>query len=91
MAILLVGIPIILIILPADFFDSGQSICLSQLIFNVECYGCGLTKSIMHLLHFDYKTSWEWNKLGIISFPILFLLWLKYVFEQFNIHILKNL
>jgi len=86
---LLLGIPIVLLILPADFFDDGQSICLSRLIFDVECYGCGLTRSIMHLIHFDIQTSWEWNKLGVISFPILFLLWLKYLLKQFNIIVFK--
>jgi len=87
--VLLIGIPVTLILLPADFFDEGESICLSKVIFDVECYGCGLTRSIMHLIHFDFKTSWEWSKLGVISFPILFLLWLKYLLKQFNITILR--
>lgn len=40
---------ITLFILPADFFDTGSSICLSVVLFNKQCYACGLTRAVQHL------------------------------------------
>jgi hypothetical protein len=62
---------IVLIILPADFFDSGQSICLSVVFFNKQCYGCGMTRAIQHLIHLDFKNAYHFNKLAFIVFPLL--------------------
>lgn len=69
--------PLVLILLPVDYFDKGQSICLSKLIAGVECYACGMTRAIMHLIHLDFSGAWEFNKLSFIVFPMLFPLWLK--------------
>ena len=48
-------IPLVLIALPADFFDTGQSICLSVVLLDTECYGCGMTRAIQHLVHLDFQ------------------------------------
>ena len=69
--IILLVIPIVLLILPADYFDSGQSICLSVLIFDTNCYACGMTRAIQHLIQFDYTTALGFNKLSIIVLPLL--------------------
>jgi hypothetical protein len=47
-------IPLVLLILPANFFDTGPDMCISKLAFNKECYGCGMSRGIMHLIHFDF-------------------------------------
>lgn len=59
-------LPLVLMLMPADYFDEGESICLSVQLFDTECYGCGLTRSIMHLLHFDLHESVYYNPLGIV-------------------------
>ena len=69
--IILVLIPILLFLLPADFFDTGNSICLSILFFDSECYACGITRAIQHLIHFDFLIAYEYNKLSIIILPLL--------------------
>jgi hypothetical protein len=74
---LVVVSPFILMLLPADFFDTGSTVCISQTLAGVECYGCGLTRATMHLLHFDFVTAWQFNKLVYIVTPLLFLFWLK--------------
>lgn len=63
-------IPIILLILPATYFDTGESICVSKVVFNIECYGCGMTRAIMHLIHFDFKEAWDYNKISYLVLPI---------------------
>ena len=70
-----------LALLPASFFDQGQSLCLSVLLFDKQCFGCGITRAIQHALHFDFQTAWKYNKLVVIVAPILFFVWLKWVRE----------
>jgi hypothetical protein len=74
-------IPIILILLPSDFFDEGESVCLSVLLAGIECYACGMTRAVMHLIHFDFISAWEYNKLSFVVFPILSYLYAKEFLE----------
>ena len=87
--IILLSGPLILFILPADYFDQGQSACFSVVFFDLECYGCGMTRAIMHLIHFELFRALEYNKLVILVFPLLLLWWLKLVFSLFGKKILK--
>lgn len=70
-------IPIVLLVLPPNYFDNGQSVCVSVLLFDQECYGCGMTRGIQHLLHLDFLTAYEFNKLSLIVLPLLIYLWLN--------------
>ena len=74
--ILLILIPITLLILPANFFDNGKSVCLSVMLLDIECYGCGITRAIMHLIHFDLEEAFYYNSLSFIVLPILIYTWL---------------
>lgn len=69
--IILCLIGITLLILPKEFFDQGQSVCLSVVLFDKKCYGCGMTRAIQHLIHFDFKGAAFYNKLSFIVFPLL--------------------
>lgn len=86
--ILLLG-PLILFVLPSEYFDQGQSACFSVVFFDLECYGCGMTRAVMHLIHFEFFKALEYNKLVILVFPLLLLWWLKLVFLLFGKKILK--
>jgi len=65
--------PAILLMLPTNFFDSGESICLSVFLFDTECYACGITRAVQHLIHLDFSIGYEYNKLSIIVLPLLIL------------------
>jgi hypothetical protein len=67
----LMVLPVFFIIMPANYFDVGQSICPSKLILNKECIGCGMTRATQHLIHFDFKTAWKFNKLTFVISPLL--------------------
>ena len=71
--LILILIPFVLIILPANFFDSGNTICVSVFLFDTECYACGMTRAIQHLIHFNFLTAYSYNKLSVIVFPLLVL------------------
>lgn len=81
----LILLPVMLLLLPSDFFDRGHSICLSILLFDVECYGCGMTRAIMHLIHFDFNTAWIFNKLSFIVLPLLIIYWSQLVIAAYRI------
>jgi hypothetical protein len=66
----LLVLTIALLILPGNYFDNGSSKCVSVLLFDVECYGCGMTRAIQHLIHCDFKIAYEYNKLSFIVFPL---------------------
>ncbi len=65
----LVGL--VLLYLPKDYFDSGQSVCLSVVVFNRKCYACGMTRGIQHLIHFDFAKAYSYNVLSFIVFPLI--------------------
>ena len=70
-------IPIVLIILPPNFFDNGQTTCLSVLLFDKPCLGCGMTRAIQHLIHLDFTSAYNFNKISFLVFPILIFFWIK--------------
>ena len=76
--------PIVLLILPADFFDNGQSICPSKLLLEKECPGCGITRGLQHLGHFDFKIAWELNKLSFVIFPVASYYWANEIVSTYK-------
>ena len=71
----LTALPLAVVLLPADFFDSGRSVCLSITLFDQTCYGCGMTRAVQHAMHFDFKTAYAFNPLVGIVLPLLILAW----------------
>ncbi|TXK52885.1 DUF2752 domain-containing protein [Pontibacter qinzhouensis] len=82
----LICLPLLLLCLPASFFDEGQSMCLSVLLADTECHGCGMTRAIMHLIHFDFATALTYNKLSVIVLPVLIYLWGQTIYQEFLIY-----
>ncbi len=86
--ILGIAIPLVLLILPSDYFDSGTSKCLSVTLFDAECYGCGTTRGVMHLLHGEFTEAFYYNMASFMVFPILVFLGIKSMKE--NVKILRG-
>ncbi|MCC5920734.1 MAG: DUF2752 domain-containing protein [Cyclobacteriaceae bacterium] len=74
-------LPSILLLLPADFFDEGESVCVSVLVFDLECYACGMTRAVMHLIHFNFSKAWEYN---LLSYPVVAIGGFLYAKETWN-------
>ncbi len=70
--------PVVCLLLPADYFDIGASICPSKRFFDIECYGCGMTRAVMHLIHFDVDSAVYYNPLCLIVAPVLGFFWVKW-------------
>ena len=82
---ILLIIPIILFLLPPNFFDTGESICLSVVFFEKECFGCGMTKAVQHLIHLDISTAYELNKISIIVLPLLCIVYYKEISRVYSL------
>lgn len=70
-AIALAIFPIILLVLPKDFFDKGPEICVFTLLSGYKCWGCGMTRGCMHLIHLDFKAAWDFNEKAFVVLPIM--------------------
>ncbi len=77
-------LPLVLIIMPADYFDKGQSVCLSVLLLDTQCYGCGMTRAIQHFIHLDFQTAYSFNKISFLVFPVLIVVWFGQVRHTFR-------
>jgi len=68
--------PVVLWILPADFFDNSKVVlCPSRLFFDVECLGCGMTRAVMHIHHFEFSEAIYYNLGVVLIYPALVILW----------------
>jgi len=75
LAFLLVVAPVILRVLPSDFFDDGPVLCPSKRFFDLECPGCGLTRATQHFLHGEWEIALDYNPLVVVVVPLLGLMW----------------
>ena len=73
----LIIIPLVLLLLPSTFFDNGDSICISVVFFDRECYACGMSRAFQHLLHLDFVIAYENNPISFLALPLLVFIYLK--------------
>ncbi|MBK6622074.1 MAG: DUF2752 domain-containing protein [Saprospirales bacterium] len=77
-------VPLVLLLLPAGYFDKGESICLSQVLFQLECYACGMTRATMHLIHLDFTEAFYYNPLAFAVFPLLAFFWARWFWKDWT-------
>lgn len=75
----LVLTPVVLLILPKEAFDEGTPTCLSVILLGQTCPGCGLTRGVMHLMHFDIESALYFNPLSFVALPVLIWIWYKWL------------
>lgn len=80
--VLLLLTPLVLWILPADFFDHGEVIlCPSRAFFDFECLGCGMTRAVMHLHHWQIADAVYFNMGSLLVYPGLIITWGTWTFQ----------
>ncbi len=77
-------IPVTLLLLPADYFDQGQSISLFELAGVKDYYSKGITRAIMHLIHLDFQAAWDYNKLSFVVLPLIAFVWAKSFWRDYR-------
>ena len=45
--------------------------CISRLFMQLECPGCGLTRSFVAFAHGDWQRAWEFHRLGWLLFLLV--------------------
>jgi hypothetical protein len=69
---ILVIFPFVLLLLPKTIFNNGNyTICLLKMATGEDCFGCGMTRACMHLIHLDFEGAAYFNKISFIVLPIL--------------------
>ena len=79
---ILFAIPVLLLILPNSLVFKGQTICLINNIFGINCIGCGMTRAIFLVFDGDLISAFNLNAKILLVLPILFLHWIKLVYKQ---------
>lgn len=78
--ILLLLVPLVLWVLPADYFDAaGIATCPSKAFFDIECFGCGMTRAVMHFHHFEFNDALYFNYGVLLVYPALVVYWFIFV------------
>lgn len=84
-------IPIVVLSSPREQMMSGDTICLIKRFFGVECWGCGLTRAVYLVFRGELSAAWGYNRLIIVTIPLLLVLWVCGVVRQTKLLIkLKN-
>jgi len=68
-------LPALLFCIPVEWLNKQHTICLFKNLFGIECWGCGITRSIISIIHLDFTAAFHYNKLIIIVFPLLVYVW----------------
>jgi hypothetical protein len=73
----LLAFPLVLWLMPSTFFDNtGFELCPSKAIFNFECFGCGMTRAVMHMHHFEWQDAIFYNYGVVAIYPALVIVWM---------------
>lgn len=83
-------VPFILPLVSLDWLDSKKTICLYSNLTEQKCYGCGITKSIISISHFNFIRAYSYNKLIILVGPLLIIVWVKRWFKFIKIYFLTK-
>lgn len=77
--------------MPADYFDSGDTICIYNNLISIDCPGCGLTRGLMHLIHLDMEAAWSFSPLSFVVGPVLGMVWIHLVGKVINKRVFRFL
>lgn len=75
--ILLAASPVVFYFWPSDEIYNGHSVCLFRNLLGIECYGCGMVRSLYSAIHLNFADSFSYNPLVVIVAPLLFHVWSK--------------
>ena len=70
---------IIFMLIPKAYLGETYPICLFRIFLNKHCLGCGTTRAVWSVLHFQFIEAYEYNKMIIITFPLLVGCFIKWI------------
>lgn len=81
MTIIIIAGILFFLILYVMTIITGSSLCPVKYFFNISCFGCGLTRGFICILHMDYLSAIKYNVLSIPLFIGIFLYLLFFVID----------
>jgi len=54
--------------------------CIFRELFDIECWGCGMTRSIIALLHGDFSRSFSFHRFGLVVLCLITFISLKEIY-----------
>lgn len=66
-----------LAVIPVRWVEAGPVLCPIKLIFGRECFGCGMTRALAHLLHGDLPGAlgYHWASVAVLPLLLMLALW----------------
>lgn len=80
----LLALPAAIYCIPKGWIMDGHAVCIFHNLTGRDCYGCGMTRALFSLLHFDPAAAWEYNRLAVIVAPLIGYLYLKELVKTFG-------
>ncbi|MCL2705502.1 MAG: DUF2752 domain-containing protein [Spirochaetaceae bacterium] len=68
--------------IPKNYLGDEFPICIFKNIFQRECIGCGTTRAFWSILHLQIREALDYNRLSIITFPLLTCSITHWIFKQ---------
>ncbi|MFI3286649.1 MAG: DUF2752 domain-containing protein [Rikenellaceae bacterium] len=75
-------LPTMIYLIPKELIFDGNTLCLFKSIFDIECFGCGMTRAIYLLLHGDINGAVGYNWRVIIVMPLLLTIYIDHIWCQ---------
>lgn len=82
--IAVISFPVFLYFIPMNWLTQQHTICLFKNFFDIECFGCGITRAVISATQLDFINAFNYNKLIVIVFPLLIFAWLRIVIALFK-------
>jgi len=73
--VILIVIPVVFWILPADQFDESPDFCPSALLFDMEFFDCGTIKALQHIHHFEFGDALYFHFGSPLIYGLLAFFW----------------
>jgi hypothetical protein len=68
--------------IPKIYIGDTYPLCLYRIILNKKCIGCGTTRAVWSILHFNFNDAYEYNKMIIITFPLIMGCAVKWILKK---------
>jgi len=70
--------------LPLKYLGETFPICIYKNITGNECWGCGTTRAVSCIMHFDFSRAYHYNKLIVITFPLMVICYISWVVKKIH-------
>ena len=79
--LMLLSIPIVASLIDLETLNKLPTICIYKRFFGFDCWGCGLTRSIVSIFDGEITESIRYNWKVIIVAPILLYLYIQQILK----------